>query len=440
MILEPFVWGPPVLLWAVVAYRLRAILRGPQGATPEARALLLVFVSGAGGSTILLPPIYQLVAGWSGMPHLAHLFADVCMLGAVWSFQVFLFEVGQTSSDRRRRIGYDGWLLSAFSLGCMVAVLALLFAAAQISGEMVESGATGTATACGPACDQPNAVFLFAYRSVLLTYLLVSCISLTRRCWRDAALSQDAALRLGLRLVALGTLVGFAYMANEELYLATRRFGLHYPLQDPDALSRVLTALIVVLLMVGSTIPAWGPAVYLWAWRYRAHRRLYVLWEDLRRANPGIALFPAPSRLGDILGVRDLDLSLRRRVIEIRDGRDALRPHAHPWVELYARTLATEAGLARDTAGFVVEAAILAAACRAKVLGWPAEHPALPPAPPVGPGLESEVNVLGPVARNYRGSPVVLGVVAEIDRRYRSAWGAGTRSSATAHVASRPLM
>jgi len=120
-------------------------------------------------------------------------------------------------------------------------------------------------------------------------------------------------------------------------------------------------------------------------------------------------------------------------VIEIRDGRDALRAYAHPWVEEYALTLATEEGLPGNTARFVVEAAILAAECRAKVLDWPADNPSLPPAPPAGPGLESEVNILGPVARNYSGSSVVLDVVAEIDRRYSSA----AHSRPALHILSR---
>jgi hypothetical protein len=46
----------------------------------------------------------------------------------------------------------------------------------------------------------------------------------------------------------------------------------------------------------------------------------------LREINPEIALDPAPSGFRDTLRIRDLDFRLYRRIIEIRDGRLALRP------------------------------------------------------------------------------------------------------------------
>ena len=82
--------------------------------------------------------------------------------------------------------------------------------------------------------------------------------------------------------------------------------------------------------MHATTLPAWGPragvpALYEWATRYRACRRLYPLWRDLCKAFPDLALVPPESTVTDALAVRGLELRLTRRAIEIRDGRLALR-------------------------------------------------------------------------------------------------------------------
>jgi len=78
-------------------------------------------------------------------------------------------------------------------------------------------------------------------------------------------------------------------------------------------------------MVVGCTMPAWGPhigipALVIWLRRHRAHRHLYPLWRDLYQVNPEIALLRPLPRLIDALILYDLDFRLYRRVVEIRDG------------------------------------------------------------------------------------------------------------------------
>jgi hypothetical protein len=94
---------------------------------------------------------------------------------------------------------------------------------------------------------------------------------------------------------------------------------------------------------------------------YRAHRELYPLWSALREISPEIALDPAPSEFYDRLRVRDLDFRLYRRIIEIRDGRLALRPFFDADVARHAREDALRSGLTDGDVEAAVEARVLAA-------------------------------------------------------------------------------
>ena len=93
---------------------------------------------------------------------------------------------------------------------------------------------------------------------------------------------------------------------------------------------------------------------------YRAHRKLYLLWSDLREITPEIALDPASSEFHDRLRLRDLDFRLYRRVIEIRDGRLALRPFLDADVARQAREDALRGGLDDRDLEAAVEARVLA--------------------------------------------------------------------------------
>jgi hypothetical protein len=171
-------------------------------------------------------------------------------------------------------------------------------------------------------------------------------------------------------------------------------------------LAQLYTALGIwssLLITGGLTIPAWGPRLadaLAWIGRYRAYRGLHPLWLALYRANPHIAL-DAPTASRDPLWIDDLDYRLVRRVVEIRDGRLALRRYLSTATAEHARRTGERAGLHGTALAAAVEAATIADAIRA-------QRERREPADPYtyeaagGADLASETAWLGQVCRAMR--------------------------------------
>lgn len=392
-------YGPTVLAWAAVLYRLPAVRRSPGDAGRRSYWLTLLFLALA--LTVLLPPVYLWLGRAGGIPNLGRLLGNGLVLIASWTVQAYLFHLNYPPEHARPRVHRMAWALAA-ALGLM----AILFALAPVDRDAVDF-----------TRRYGDAPYVLEYRLVFLAYLGLALVNVVRLSWRYAGVAERPALALGLRLVALGASFGLGYAAHEGLRVGTRRLGLGDPLPAAELLTQLLIAGSVSLIVVGSTMPAWGPRVGIpvlsrWTGRYRACRRLYPLWRDLVRATPEIALVPPPSPLADALAVRDLGFHLYRRVIEIRDGRLALRAYLAPAVAERARALCTAAGLSAEEAHAVVEAACLAAAMEAKRRGWPASPTPSPLKADGGADVDTEVATLGRVARCYRRSPIVRAVLA----------------------------
>jgi len=157
-------------------------------------------------------------------------------------------------------------------------------------------------------------------------------------------------------------------------------------------------------IAVGAALPAAGRrwrAVLDWCRRYAAHDKLYPLWSALTAVSPGVALDPATSRTRDRLRIRDLEMRLYRRVIEIRDGRLALRDALPQSVAESSHARAQVIGLNRRESEAFVEAKVLEAALEAIAAGDPV---AAQPWKGIGSGAEStavEVEWLRTVAANF---------------------------------------
>ncbi|MFF8774473.1 MAB_1171c family putative transporter [Kitasatospora sp. NPDC015120] len=146
------------------------------------------------------------------------------------------------------------------------------------------------------------------------------------------------------------------------------------------------------------------------------HRRLGPLWSVLRSELPEIELMVPERAFGPAGGRRDIRFALYRRIIEIRDGELALRPHLHPRVAHWVREVARPSGPEEFAA--LVEAAAIAAALEAARAGhrFPAgAGPGWVPHP-VAAGLREEAAWLVKVAAAYRSSPVM----AHVRRRVRA--------------------
>ena len=394
-----FIYGIAALTWAAVAYKLPALQRRPRDGSLRAYWTTLLFLGLA--VTALLPPVYVALGRLTGVPNLARLLGNGLVMVACWSLRAFLLRLALSPEAAGRAIARAGLALAA-----MLALLALFFALAPL-GEAAPTDFTGR---------YADAPFILPYRLVFLTYLGATAIAVSRLTWRYAGLADRGALRLGLRLVAVGSGTGLAYIGHETLRVTAASAGLAYPVPAPDTVTQVLMTTAAALMVVGSTLPSWGgragtAPLAAWWTRYRAYRRLGPIWRAVVSDAPGGPV----GALGDAFALRDLRFRLYRRVVEIRDGWEALRPYQSPRAAEYAQALCRRAGLPGEEAAPIVDAAVLAAALRARARG---EAPAGGGAPPAGGGtsLGSEVRYLERVAYHLRHSPVIRDTLEALER------------------------
>jgi hypothetical protein len=401
MAVEALQLWPVLLAWTAVVFKLPAVRRNPHDPGPRAYWLGLVGV--ALTLTVLLPPVYLAVDRLTGVPNLARLLGHGLALAAGWSVQAFLLLLSYPAATAWPRIRRRGWALAT-----ALVAMSTLFVLAPVDDETMEF-----------TSRYADAPLIPEYWLLFLAYLGLTGVEVVRLSWHYAGLSDRPALRLGLRLTAVGALFGLGYITYEGSYVAMRRFGLGAPPGDLQAVTQALLAGAAGLIVVGSTMPTWGPRIglpRLWRWfsRYRASLRLRPLWLALCRSSPEIALVPPTAWVVEALTARDLDFRLYRRVIEIRDGRLMLRAHLDPRAEARARTLGRAAGLSGDGLEAVVEAASLATALRARRKLWPPTSTGAV-GTPGGRDLETEVAWLTEVAKCFVGSPIVRAVVAELE-------------------------
>ncbi|MFJ1756969.1 MAB_1171c family putative transporter [Kitasatospora sp. NPDC088134] len=306
----------------------------------------------------------------------------------------------------------------------------------------------GSALGVGSA-DRPVLALYVALFALHAAWCLTVFGVLIGRCARCL---PPGTLRLGLRLMTLGALAGLLWTADNlrdlaEVLGAGRENGAE------SGVSAVAAAVCVTLGLAGATAAAWAD----WGGRLRArrdHRRLGPLWSALRTALPEIELLAPEGRFEDRRRRRgrpgqqggDARFALYRRIIEIRDGQLALRPHLHPAVALWVgeavgrpdavRSLgplcapgllrsAGSVGLVRavgaEHLAATVEAAAIAAALEAATAGHRfAAGPGARCGPhPVAAGVPEEAAWLVKVAAAYAGSPAV----AHVRRRVRQELG-----------------
>ena len=397
---ELVTYGPGLLLWAAVAYRFPILRRSTRD--ERARALWLTSLALAMSLTLMWPGVYAALDRLAGVPNLARLLANMLVLVAGWFNQCFFFHLNYSQVAAAQRARRSARLLAA-----ALVVMASLFLLAGVDEERWNF-----------TDRYASAPFIVEYRLVYLAYLALTIAVVMRLAWQYAQVAVDPSVKVGLRLVAAAGLVGLGYVANEALSATTRRFGLVSPAWNTAAVTDGLGALSVLLLVIGSTLPAWGhragiPALHRWATHYRAYRRLYPLWVTVYRVNPGIALLPPTSAIADVLAVRNLEFRLYRRVVEIWDGRLALRPYLDPGVLEHAWQASRRAGLSDSAAQVLVEAVSLAAALRARQQGRPPRDVSMPP-PSSGTDVDSDADFLGQVAHCLGHSPLVATILAEV--------------------------
>lgn len=138
--------------------------------------------------------------------------------------------------------------------------------------------------------DYARAPYITAYWLTYLAGVNYLLIGLVRLVGRYARLCTQDWLRLGLQLVAAGGVFGIAYWCHWAAYLLLRKADVATP-TSLDVIGYLTAPAAVILVVVGSTLPAIGPRTHLpspSAWRrdYSTYRKLYPLWRDLTSAVP----------------------------------------------------------------------------------------------------------------------------------------------------------
>jgi len=354
------------------------------------------------GLTLKLPGVYRSFDALLGMHNVAQLPKDAFVLLSASGTQVILLQLvhgAREAGPRARR-------RSAVAAGAVV-VMTIAFLLARTGPEDPEFARRHI--------DQAG---LVEFRLIYLGYLAFAFLDIVRLCVRFARLAGERLLGTGLRLIAVGGGVGLGYVAASLVSLLAV-FGHDSHLDDrADSLAESLILVATLLVVVGSTLPSWGPRVGLRSGsptglqRQRLDR-LEPLWRGLTAAVPDVVLEEA----GNARGGAGVHERLYRRVIEIEDARLALRPLLDPSVVTAAARIAAERGLDGATADAAVEGASLALAIRSDRAVTPSARSAASPSRRREGVLElnAEAAWLGDVASSF----VDEGFLAEVRR---SAW------------------
>lgn len=384
-----------VLTWAAVLL----MGRGAWGvsATPARRALWVALLALALGWTLRVPADYRGFDALLEVPNVAQPIGDGLALATGCAILAMLLYQSHERAAATRKLR-----LRVAALVVALVVIGIAFAQGH-PGDETNTFVTRYGT---------HAFFL-AYSSAYLGYLAYVFSDLTRLCHRYAGLSDRRFLKVGLRLIEAAGVLGLCYVALRAAYLISDYQGdaNHFGAYEP--LSKLVVATLTLLAVVGAVLPAIATRLAI----YRSYRQLHPLWKALYRATPGIALAPPPSKVRELLSFRDLRFRLNSRIIEIRDGRLALRRYFRRDVAARAERIARQRGLTGAEQVATVEAATLAAAVDDKLLGRPAPvDPAPEPVAPGGADLAGEVTFLRRVTRAYTRSRVVRETVSRDGR------------------------
>lgn len=372
--------------------------------TPDIGALCLTLAA-LGAALATLAPAVQHFENLL-VPNLGRLLSNSFTLGAAYTTLVMLLHLNY---------GPEGARHSTYprlaGLVAAVAVMSATFALAPLQSPPPE-GSVGT---FGHLYDtEPT---LVVYILTFTAYLGLALVDLLRMALRYSRHAQGA-LRVGLRLVATGSVLGTVYLGEKIAFIASqwsalppfftaRERACTAPFTPAGcAFSVGLPAVGVATFAIGATLPVWGPRLRAPGRHLRTRRsfqRLHPLWAALYEAAPDVML-ASPAALGGKVPA-GAGFRLYRRIIEIRDAWLVLRPLRDPRVAEAAEAAARHAGLDEQERQATVEAAVLIAAVRARTAGRdPHAQPDAPPEPvpgPDSPDLAAEVRWLERVAHAF---------------------------------------
>lgn len=351
---------PPLLAWVVL------LARRP-GEDHARRYIRNILLGLAISLTVLTPGGHLVVNGIAGTTDLPRLIGHAGMLLTAWAGFGLLLHV-----NGMRRRWHTWWLIGVFCAMCVFFALT-------------------------PNLE-PASPWVFEY---IVAYAVAQLPVYAGIMWlglRYARLADTVVLRVALHMVVAGTAIASLYLVSKSVLSASYRFEFTDEFGRSTFASKLAPTAANLLVLVGAVLPAAVTGLG----RHRRYRQLGPLWRSLYRADPAIAL--DPPTMPDFLVLGRIRLRLYRRVIEIRDGLLALRPYRDPAVAAAARERAHRAGLHGARLDAAVEAAVVAAALRARADG-------------VAPGDTENATVTG--GDDLAAETAFLGLVASAYRALR---------------------
>ncbi|MEV4210188.1 MAB_1171c family putative transporter [Micromonospora sp. NPDC049662] len=408
-----------LICWGMSLYKLRDLARDRSNRPLRALCLALITITVSMTLQPLMPTVDQLF----GIPDITRLTSNCLSLVCATAAQAFLLYMtsGDISTQRRvRRL--------TITLALTIAVMIIMFVVTP-----TEVSPSNPRVRANDYSGEPfHPPFHFVHLTYLFVYLAYLGWSLTQvvvLANRYASIAHRPLLRFGLRMITAGSLWGLAYVVAKLVAVGMGNRSPGWALIT-DAVVVLTFSTSILLVLIGSTIPSWGPRVgldRLWVGvaAFRDYYRLYPLWARIHAVLPEIALLPPPSCVRGALSIaRNASMRRVRITVEILDGYATLRPWMSTAVAGVAHDAAQESGLLGEQQTALVEAVIIRAALASRLHGAPPSSEAdAAPALPLGPLRHSatadlaaadQVTWLALVARAIS-SPLADRIVAHVE-------------------------
>ncbi len=371
------------LAWLLAFYQFRILgrLRSPLAASYWSAFLFAALSRGFD-----VPAVYTAVDSIVGYPNLSEFLSSICVILAVLSVQVFVY---LSLLPHRAEFRVVPLVTGVSSLLAMVALFFVGGPVPKLLDNEQYYGVPGS---------------IAAFRAVYLAYLLLSGLVLISVLTRYALAGQEARIKVGFGLMAVGGTFGLLHVANDVGALFPPNLR-PFKWWGEAWFGEVMTFPFFLLFVTGALMPVWDRT--LRAFRAQvAFLRLRGLWRELRNVCPEVGLLPNRTMLQDILDPRDATFRLHQQVAEIRDAAFIISAFADLRVLQVAKNIADRLPDLRERAA-LVEAAQVRAGMEARRRGLPAQKGAREAPCAQSTGLQEEVRHLMLVARHVAGSPVM---------------------------------
>ena len=266
--------------------------------------------------TLTIPSVHLSLDHVLRLPNAAFWLTDALALGSAYMADTFFYALAHGAEYLR---WHRPWFLATLALALVVMAVALW--------------RLGLRTDLMPLHLPRVDPALVAYRLVFLAFLGVVIVRVIGSAVHYRRRTADPLVKIGMSFLLVAGVWGFIYLICS---LATALLPATVPLaQMLNAWLEVSVFMGILCLAVATLVPQWGtrlgiPALARHLDAVRAYWRLRPLWRALTQVCPEVVLPLSFSRRAALWHPQELDLLLRRCVIEILDVRRLLlAPASH---------------------------------------------------------------------------------------------------------------